>query len=77
MSAYTEDLDRLAAQGCAVPNCKHEHDGTVYIHGRCHINARMEVSYSTGTGLLRITCSECEQLVMEVAVASKVAGLAE
>ena len=36
------DLDVWAAQGCANPECR-EHDHTVYLHSRCHIDVPLMV----------------------------------
>ncbi len=63
------DLDAGVAGGCQVPDCKHEHhDGVIFLNGKCHTGAGVDVSYTAGTGLLRIECRECGRLIAEVAV---------
>ena len=61
----------MAAGGCETPGCKHEDHGNLYLHGRCHIRARTEVSYAIGTGVIRVACAECHKLIAEIKVAEE------
>ena len=67
------ELDRLAAGGCQHPGCDHAgHAGEpLYLHQRCHLGARVEVSYRHGSGVLRIVCAACHEVVVEVRVAGE------
>ena len=62
-------LDLMAAHGCQTPGCKHEGHGTIFLHQRCHMLAPLEVSYTGGSGVLRVACSQCHAVVGEVKVA--------
>jgi len=63
------DLDNA---NCSVPGCKHIHpaptrEAPMWIHGKCHPNAGVEVSYDGG-GALTIACHLCQLLVAKVLV---------
>ena len=58
------DLD---AAGCGTPNCGHDHS-VLYLHSRCHPEARTKVSYHKVTGTLRVRCGRCDALVAEFEV---------
>lgn len=63
-------LDEIANHGCGNPDCSHEHDdGIFFLHGRCHLDGRIEVSYRAGSGVLRVGCVECGKVIAQVAVA--------
>jgi len=62
-------LDIIAAGGCSTPGCKHEDHGTLYLHQRCHPKAWLEASYTKGTGILRLSCSQCQKTIEEIKVA--------
>jgi len=66
-----EDLERMSKAGCQVPGCQHDHPQILYIHARCHLGGRIEVSYTGGDGFLRIACRECGQIIADIAVAEK------
>lgn len=68
---YQQDLDRLADQGCSIPGCKHDHDGTIFLHGRCHPGGRLEVKYVKNSGVLTVNCLECGKRVASIAVAKE------
>jgi len=68
-AAYVEDLEKLAKQGCSVPGCTHADHSTVYFHGRCHMQAPVQVSYTKDSGELVITCYQCKHIIAKVAVA--------
>lgn len=70
MKVTKVQLEMAAAHGCQMPGCDHEnHEQTLFLHGRCHPKARVDCSYTRGTGALRVECSECHQLIVLVAVA--------
>ncbi len=53
-----ELLDQMAAGGCAEPGCgqaEHPH-GPLFIHGRCHVGGRLDVSYAAGSGVVKVGC---------------------
>lgn len=73
-----DELDKMAAHGCAVPGCNHaDHDGTIFLHGRCHIKGRLEVSYTIRSGVLKVACRECGWVVANVAVQGAVGAMGE
>lgn len=63
------DLDRLAKLGCGRTDCSHDHNGLIFIHGRCHETADVEASYEVGSGILTISCSACHRTVTRIQVA--------
>lgn len=63
---YAEDLERMAASGCQGDGCDHRGE-PLFLHARCHVSGRIEVSYSKG--VLRVGCQECGEAIAEVAVA--------
>ena len=62
-------LDLMAAHGCQTPGCKHEGHDTVFLHGRCHLHAHVEVRYKRGSGILNVACLECHKLICRIRVA--------
>jgi len=66
---FTLTRNELDITECEVPDCTHEDHSTLYIHGRCHMNAGNEVSYNKLTGLLTIACKECKKRIAQIAVA--------
>jgi hypothetical protein len=65
-----EVLDALVARGCGVADCDHAHHAEpLFLHARCHLDGRIEVSYRHGSGVLRIGCRECGKVIAQVAVA--------
>lgn len=63
---YSQDMDGLR---CAIPGCTHQHDGPVFLHGKCHIGVGTRVSYQHG--ILTVRCRKCEALIAQVAVAGR------
>jgi len=58
------DLDKM---GCAAEGCDHtNHDGGMFFHPRCHVGSPTWCVYIDGE--LRVSCSECGQLVARIAV---------
>jgi hypothetical protein len=53
------ELDPIAAAGCQMPGCTHEHHAglPLYLHCRHHPGGKIEVSYDPTTGTLRIGCT--------------------
>jgi len=62
------ELDLMAAHGCQMPGCKQEGHDIVFLHGRCHLHAPLEVSYKRGSGVLRVACVECHKVIAEIKV---------
>ena len=62
-------LDLIAAGGCSTPGCKHEDHGTLFLHQRCHPGAKIEVSYTIRTGVIRVACVACQRSIAEIKVA--------
>lgn len=72
MNAETKlTLDIVAAGGCSTPGCTHEDHGTMFLHGRCHPNAGTEVSYTRGTGILKVACLKCQKPIALIKVADQ------
>jgi hypothetical protein len=72
MALNRTDLERAAISGCEVPLCDHQnHDGTIYLHGICHLGAHRDVSYTRGSGVVRIACAICKKLIAEIKVAEE------
>jgi hypothetical protein len=70
MAVNRDDLDSLALQGCSIEGCDHKgQEKPFFLHARCHIKARLEVSYLYNTGVLVLQCGVCRKTVAEVAVA--------
>jgi hypothetical protein len=73
---FREALEKKVSGGCEVVGCDHKAhtkggDPTLYLHARCHPASALEVSYTAGSGCLKIACLKCHQVVAEVAVASE------
>jgi hypothetical protein len=66
---YREGLDALAGRGCHLAGCTHENHGPLFLHGRCHLGAPVEVSYMAGSGAILVRCMRCKKTVAEIAVA--------
>jgi len=67
----TIELDLMAAHGCSNPDCDHKgHDGRIFLHGSCHPNAPVEVSYDRGGGRLTVACYQRKKLIAHVRVAT-------
>lgn len=65
-------LDDVAAFGCQMPGCDHKnHDNTFFLHARCHPAADAEVSYTAGSGVLKVACRVCSKVIAEVKVAEE------
>lgn len=62
-------LDEMTAHGCSLPDCRHDDHGVLFLHGRCHMQGRIEVSYRNGSGVLRVGCKECGKLIANIRVA--------
>ena len=67
--AYYEDLERLAASGCQVPGCTHEHDHKLVLNARCHPRAGTDLKLVDGG--LHVCCAECGAFVIAIAVARR------
>jgi hypothetical protein len=64
------DLDKLADRQCDGCGCIGTGDG-VYLYGRCHPRQPAFISYertSLISGLLRVECSVCGQLIMAIRI---------
>jgi hypothetical protein len=66
MQITINELEAMAEQGCDLPDCNHEHNGTVFIHSRCHPESPVWISYTTASELLKVTCSKCRRGVMDI-----------
>lgn len=71
MSLYLEDIEEFVVQGCASLDCKHEGHDRMFVHARCHLGGRIEVSFKFGDNFLTIACGECHQEIMKIIIASK------
>lgn len=66
-------LDEATNNGCGYEDCNHDHgmDKTLFIHSRCHMGGRIEVSYVNQSGVLRVGCKECGELIVNIKVAEE------
>lgn len=72
MAVYKEDLDAIAVRGCMMPNCSHENHDTLFMRSACHTSRQtVQVSYKKGSGIVRVLCAACQQVIVEIAVAEK------
>lgn len=62
-----DEAFRLAAGGCQEPDCDHRHSGPLFLHARCHMRARLDVSLDPVTRTLLVQCGECRKTVVEIA----------
>jgi hypothetical protein len=66
MALHRSELDDMT---CQSPGCDHTaHDG-MFLHSACHPTAATWAEYQPKTGLLRVTCAACDELLAEIAVA--------
>lgn len=63
MALKAKDLDEKT---CPCGECK----GTLAMGSKCHPGAAIQVLYRKYTATLILICSECEQLICEIAVAA-------
>ena len=70
MAALKKHLDAITAEGCAIPDCQHDHT-TLFFRAKCHADAPLDVSYTHGSGVLRISCRACRQDIVNVKVATE------
>ncbi len=69
---YREQLELGLAKGCETPGCPCQgagHLSEVYLHGRCHPEAGVDVCYRKGSGIVEITCRVCKAPIINVGVA--------
>jgi hypothetical protein len=66
MTAFGSDF--LNQQGCAVPDCGHDHS-ILYFHARCHPKAGVEAAYEKASRTLTIKCNQCRKLVVQLVIA--------
>jgi len=64
------EIEKMLERGCQVPGCACG-GGTdrLFLESRCHPKAGVDVCYTKGTGVLTISCHQCQRLVVEVNVA--------
>jgi hypothetical protein len=66
MALHRSDLDHRT---CQIPGCDHTgHDG-LFLHSACHPDIPTWAEYQVKTGMLRVTCADCQRLIAEIAVA--------
>lgn len=69
INAVTKDaLDRMTLHGCQAEKCAEPFDGTMFFHGRCHVGGKLEISYTHGSGVLKIGCVECSATIADIKV---------
>lgn len=62
--------NELDAAGCDEPGCTRDHS-TIVLGSACHPAAPVRVAYAKATGELRLWCSVCEGLLIEIMVARR------
>jgi hypothetical protein len=68
----TKDLDRMAAKGCQDPTCGHtDHDATIFLNARCHMDGALDISYELNSGVLQLACRECGKTIAAIKVARR------
>lgn len=60
----------LDAEECHTPGCQKDHS-ILYILAKCHPKSGLEAVYHKPTGLLRLTCCECEEIVADFQIAEE------
>jgi LSD1 subclass zinc finger protein len=68
---FKEDLDRQMNAGCSNPDCTADHKigEEMYLSSKCHLGAPNFVTYREGVVIVR--CSICQDIVLEIEVASQ------
>lgn len=66
--AFREDLDRML--GNVKCNCGTQHR-SMFVHARCHPASPTWSEYHTDTGRIVISCAQCQQTILTVAVARR------
>jgi hypothetical protein len=61
---------QLDIAGCDTPDCGHDHS-KLFIVGRCHQHAGVDVCYDKSDGCLHITCHKCDKPVATIKVAKQ------
>lgn len=70
---YLEDVYDALAQGCGHPGCTYDHS-TLYLTPLCHPGARVKVSITRGQTYFTVACAECEAIIAQIQVASRISG---
>lgn len=52
--------------GCGTPGCTAKHENELYMHGRCHPSARVDVALSLDGNVLHVTCVKCDKEIIDV-----------
>lgn len=68
-------LENMIRHGCQCPGCSDSAISmngvdVIFLHARCHPKAPTWVSYEKGSGKIRVTCAECDELVVAIEVAN-------
>jgi len=71
MALYIEDLEKMMLEGCSNPDCKHKHHDELFLTGQCH-PGNVNASYTKGSGEIKLTCRQCGNLIVAIAVASNI-----
>ena len=60
------ELDILAANGCMLPGCTHEHadEHEIYFHANCHISTPL--IYFVHENGIRFECAKCNKFICDV-----------
>lgn len=62
-----DEAFRLAAGGCQDADCDHRHTGgPMFVHARCHMRARLDVSIDPVTRTILVQCGECKRPAVEI-----------
>ena len=64
-------LEELEAMRCAACQAGRDSDDMLFMHSRCHPTAATWMVYAKGSGAVRVQCSVCDALVVEIAVAPR------
>jgi len=62
--------DDLDMSQCDAENCAHDHS-RLYFVPICHPQAGIDACYIKATGLLELTCRQCDMLMCRIAVAQR------
>lgn len=63
-------LDIAAAHGCEIPGCTHDHH-EIRMTSQCHPGEGVKIGYSNGSGILKIYCATCGEMIATVKVAEQ------
>lgn len=72
MALNRYDLDLIAARGCQIPGCSHEHkEEGIFVHSKCHPEKGVFALFEEDESLpftAKIICAKCTNPIVQVLV---------